>query len=189
VSVFSQNSATWKVASGVLAVTSTVLSALTRQVRSGEIAQLHALATRSWVELIQKIEVALHEPDIENLWDKVRELRTEASAILQSQPEPSLMVVSYFNKRFQSVPFALHPELAAIAKARAAESLVMYPGVRRSPRVQSTITPLPAPSASRYAGLGLSLGGRLGLVDPEETLIENPVAREPSNGSMTSVAR
>lgn len=121
VSIMTAHDPRWVIAQGVLAVSSTILSALSRHMKAGEESLLHAAVVKQYNELVLDIEKIMLTETIST--EIVNEMHTQLKKIYTSQPDPSMVVVSMFNKKFISVPYVLHPELESIAKSRAQDSI------------------------------------------------------------------
>lgn len=101
VTIFSTTSHVWRVTTGVLAVLSTILSSLQRQLAAGERGQLHASAVRSYQMLVRDINMHLSfNMDDQEKIDFIREVKSEMDKIFTIQPDPSILALKFFQKRY-----------------------------------------------------------------------------------------
>jgi len=91
----------WKTVNGILAITSTMLSTLTRQLGAGEKAQLHCTIARQYQILIRNINTYMYsttrlETNKSNI---IHSLKTDMDRLLEISPNPSYLVTWRIQKR------------------------------------------------------------------------------------------
>ncbi len=106
VSLFTTSTGPWKTAGGALALTSTILTGVTKHIGAAEKSQLHCLVVREYQRLIQDINIYLHTP-VDNPMAIIQALRNDIEKIIGLQPDPSVWVLYRFDKvhrkRFESM--------------------------------------------------------------------------------------
>lgn len=118
VSIFSTLQPQWRMASGAMAICSTVLTGLSRQLAPGERAQLHASVTKQYQSVVRNINTKLLlEPVEEERQHFIDHTKSEIDRLLSLQPEPSLWIIRRFENKYQDrVEKALYPEFAHLEK-------------------------------------------------------------------------
>lgn len=110
VSLFSVTKTWWNIVSGVLAIISTILSSVDRQIGAGERAQLHCSMVRQYQSAIHNINQALLDPS-EDKYNIMSHVKSEVDRLLSTQPDPSIFVIRHFEKKYhRHVEVALYPE-------------------------------------------------------------------------------
>jgi hypothetical protein len=102
ISLFSTNTeGPWKTAKGILAITSTIFSTLTRQLGSGEKAQLHCTVARQYQILIRNINthLCLTSSLDSNKSIIIQNVKSEMDRLLEISPNPSYLVTWRMQKR------------------------------------------------------------------------------------------
>lgn len=118
VSIFSTNCGPTRVASGILAIVSTILSSLTKQIGAGERAQQHCFVVKEYHSLIRNIDVNMMlerslEPNDRELF--IREVQNEIDRLYMVQPEPSWFAIRQFEKRYRNIDTLFFPEIERYA--------------------------------------------------------------------------
>ena len=106
VSIFSAEDTTpWKVIIGVLAIFSTFLTSLNRQIGAAEKSQEHKITSRAFQCLLRNMNMTLallpeQRPHSDYY---LRHVKHEIDRISDSQLDPPLLVVRMFNKKYESL--------------------------------------------------------------------------------------
>lgn len=115
ITIFSSTEPKWKTASGVMAVISTILSSIGKQMGAGERAQLHCSVVRQYQALIRDINTNLLMPDMSDD-EKVLFIRTtkaEIDKLFSIQPDASIFVIRNFEKKYHKhIEMVLYPEFS-----------------------------------------------------------------------------
>jgi hypothetical protein len=117
VSLFSTDCGKTKVAAGVLAIVSTILSSLTKQISAGERAQQHCFVVKEYHSLIRNIDVTM-TLDKRDPYEKekfIRDVQLELDRLYMVQPEPSWLAIRWFEKRYKNIEVAFFPEIERYA--------------------------------------------------------------------------
>lgn len=119
VSIFSTEDPKWKLASGILALTTTVLSALSRQLGASERAHLHASVAKQYQGLIRDVNMKLLMPcQQEDRSQFIITVKNEIDKLFSIQPEPSIHVMRQFERKYHKhIEMALYPEFANMEQA------------------------------------------------------------------------
>lgn len=117
VSLFSSHDEKSRIAAGVLAVLSTVLSSLTKQLSAGERAQQHCSLVKEYHAVIRNIEVTLAVEDDEfELEAFIRSIQEEINRLYILQPEPSWLATKRFERKFRCAEHSImFPEIVKYA--------------------------------------------------------------------------
>lgn len=100
--IFSSTNADWQIASGLMAVGSTVMASLMRQFRFAETAEQHAIAVQQYKIILNDIQFHLHMRKTEQERAQImEEISRTMDRIFEMQPEPSFLVVRYFERKFK----------------------------------------------------------------------------------------
>lgn len=104
ITIFSTSNTYWKITSGALAIASTILSSLSKQLGAGERAQLHCTMVRHYNSLINDLNIFTHSPcmssaDKKNTMERIRQ---HMNKLFDMQPEPSSWAVRNFEKRYKT---------------------------------------------------------------------------------------
>lgn len=102
VSLFATNAGAWKIAGGVIALASTVLTGLSKHVGAAEKAQLHCLAVREYQRLIHDINMYMHSPLGQNPNEIIQALRKDMDRVIGLQPDPSLWMMQRFHNVYRT---------------------------------------------------------------------------------------
>lgn len=105
ISIFSTSNEAWRVTAGAMAICSTVLTGLSRQLGPGERAQLHASVTKQYHSIVRDINMK-QLMDIVVYEEKQRFIehtKNEIDRLLSLQPEPSMWVVRCFEKKYKAL--------------------------------------------------------------------------------------
>lgn len=103
VSIFSMTSDTWRIASGILAITGTIISSFQKYISAAEKSQMHISTVRQYQVLIRDINIHLSIPmDDVNKVSFVQDVKLEMDNIFTNQPDPSLIAIKYFQSRFKT---------------------------------------------------------------------------------------
>lgn len=102
VTIFSTSNYYWKIATGALAITSTILSTLSKHLSSGERAHAHCSMVKEYMTLLQDLNISVHSTtEVEERKKIIAHVRDKLHYLYDSQPEPSTYAVSLFEKRFK----------------------------------------------------------------------------------------
>lgn len=103
ITIFSTSNAYWKITSGALAIASTVLSSLSKQLGAGEKAQLHCTMVRHYNSLINDLNIFTHSPNMTSADKKntMERIRQHMNKLFDMQPEPSSWAIRDFEKRYK----------------------------------------------------------------------------------------
>jgi hypothetical protein len=131
-----------KIGSGIMAITSTILSSLVRQMSCTEQAQQHCFVVKEYHSIIRKINTNMALDNI-NKDVFIREMQSELDRLYLVQPEPSWFAVRQFENRFQDLDSMLYPEIERYAAG-----------------VTGRVSKLNSPTSINYnnAGVGASVG-------------------------------
>lgn len=118
VSIFSTDSPSAKLASGILAITSTALSSVSKQLSPGERAQQHCFVVKEYHSLIRSIDVNTsldkHDPREREIF--IRDVQAELDRLYLVQPEPSFLATRIFERKYaRNIESALYPEIEKFA--------------------------------------------------------------------------
>lgn len=121
ISLFSTSSPSWKIASGVMAITSTFLTTLSKQLGIPERAQVHCTVVRQYHSLIQDINIyiasSVHSLTVSEFIQKTKIMMDK---LMDMQPVPSLWIVQRYEHKFkQSLEDLLFPEFEKNVTQRA----------------------------------------------------------------------
>lgn len=108
--LFSSNNSIIKYMVGVFALTSGVLTAITRQMKPGELHQQHAMTSRRYHNLIRNIDTCLSltvnlRPS-PNMF--IEKLGIEIDTLATSQLDPPLIVLKRFEKKYGTIDRMLY---------------------------------------------------------------------------------
>lgn len=138
VSIFSTSSPYWRITTGALAITSTVLTAVAKQFGAGERAQLHCAMVRQYNSLIHELNTVIHihnmSPDEKRtMIDRVRQ---QLNKLFDMQPEPSYYATHAYENRYKKkIEEALFEDFETAAMQNAA-----YVEMRLSRTKPSSVT-------------------------------------------------
>lgn len=114
VSLFSTSDASWRIASGVMAICSTILTGLSRQMSPGEKAQLHSSITNQYQTIIRNINMKMMldvTSDEKQRW--IDQVKNDIDRLISIQPQPSIIVIRQFEKKYHSqIENIMYPEFA-----------------------------------------------------------------------------
>ena len=131
VTIFSTDSYTWKISTGVLAVLSTILSSLQKQLAAGERAQVHVAAVRQYQILVRDINIHLSfSMGQQEKIDFIREVKSEMDKIFTIQPEASMFAIKFFQNRYHTrIEDALFDdfEKMVLGNAEVVERMTRFP--------------------------------------------------------------
>jgi hypothetical protein len=120
VSILSTNSQYWRITTGALAIASTILTSISKQLGAGERAQLHCAMVRQYNSLIQDLNMIIHlnAADKKSIMDRVRQ---HMNRLFDMQPEPSYFAISSYETRYKKkLEEALFEDFEAAALQHAA---------------------------------------------------------------------
>lgn len=120
ITIFSTTSPLWRVATGGLAIASTILTSLSKQLGAGERAQLHCAMVRQYNSLIQELNTYIHASSSrgDHQMDRIRQ---QMNKLFEMQPEPSYFAINTYEKRYKrNIEEALFDELETVAMQNAA---------------------------------------------------------------------
>lgn len=117
ITIFSSQNTQWKTASGVMAVISTILSSIAKQLGAGERTQMHCSVVRQYQTLIRDINTSLLMPpdthDEKMLF--IKTTKSEIDKIFSIQPDASRLVIRNFEKKYHKhIEMVLYPEFSNI---------------------------------------------------------------------------
>lgn len=141
VSILSTSSHGWRISSGVMAIVSTILSSIARQLGAGEKAQLHATVAKQYQAIIRQINMNLL---LEKLSDEERirfieTITTDIDKVFSIQPEAANQVVKEFETKYnRHLEMVLYPEFNQIEGA--ALKNVQWMSTRMTNHVTNRIT-------------------------------------------------
>lgn len=122
ISIFSTSSEYWRITSGALAIASTVLTSLSKQLGAGEKAQLHCAMVRQYTSLIQELTMFIHinNPDPEHRRAFMERIRQQINKLVDMQPEPNYFAVRLYEGRYKKrIEEALFDDLETAAMQNA----------------------------------------------------------------------
>lgn len=102
ITIFSTSNTYWKVTTGALAITSTLLSSLSKHLSSGERSHVHCNAVKDYMSLLQELNVSI--PTASSIEEKrkiLERVRDSLNKLYDSQPEPSRFAVATFESRYK----------------------------------------------------------------------------------------
>jgi hypothetical protein len=104
VTIFSTSSAHGKIATGVMAIVSTILSSLSKHIGAAEKSQIHCSVVKQYQTLIQELNIFLHSsvPDQDSQHKFVQYIKTELDKLYDMQPEPSMFAVMQFERSYKT---------------------------------------------------------------------------------------
>lgn len=102
VTIFSTSNTYWKVTTGALAITSTLLSSLSKHLSSGERSHVHCGVVKEYMSLLQELNISIPTArDINEKRKIVGRVRDQLNKLYDSQPEPSRFAVATFEQRYK----------------------------------------------------------------------------------------
>lgn len=112
VTIFSTSNVYWKLTTGALAITSTLLSSLSKHLSSGERAHVHCVVVKEYMSLLQELNISIPTArDIDEKRKIVVHVRDQLNKLFDSQPEPSRFAVATFEQRYkQHIEAALYDD-------------------------------------------------------------------------------
>lgn len=118
VTVFTTTSHAWRIVSGVLSMCSTILTAIAKQLGAGERAQLHAATVKKYQRIMRRIAMLLvNDVPLDKAEAIINEIHLELENIVTSQPDPSMVAVHDFKRRFGvDVHRMLYPDILRAAR-------------------------------------------------------------------------
>lgn len=117
VSIFSTTCGKTRIVSGILAIVSTILSSLTKQVGAGERAQQHCFVVKEYSSLVREININtfLEKREIDREMF-IRDVQLELDRLYMVQPEPSWLAVRKFELKYNAdIDSLLFPEIERYA--------------------------------------------------------------------------
>lgn len=121
ISLFSTSSPTWKIASGVMAISSTFLTTLSKQLGIAERAQLHCTVVKQYHSLIQDMNIFMGSSIRgQTTAEFIKKTKIMMDKLMDMQPVPSLWIVKKYERTFkQSLEQLLFPEFEKLVTERA----------------------------------------------------------------------
>lgn len=115
VTIFSTTSQAWKIATGIMSITSTILTAISKQV-VGERVQHHVTSVRQYHGIIRRIRMySIEEPSEQECSQILSQLHLELEKIISVQHDPSYFAVRYFQNKYNvAIESLLHPCLTKL---------------------------------------------------------------------------
>lgn len=112
ISIFSTTNRSWRISSGVLAVATTILSAISRQLGAGEKAQMHATVARQYYGLIRLINMkSLMKLSANERTQFLLSTHSEIDKLFAIQPTPALHTIWEYERKYRAhIDLALSPE-------------------------------------------------------------------------------
>jgi hypothetical protein len=114
IAIFSSSSTEWRIVKGVLAISSTILTSLSKHVCAGEKSQLHCNVVRQYMALIQELNIFLHTSNNNTHEANIKfvdHMREQLNKLYDLQPKANSIVVARFEKKYKkSMEEALYSE-------------------------------------------------------------------------------
>lgn len=104
VSIFSTSSQYWRITTGALAIASTILTSVSKQLGAGERAQLHCAMVRQYNSLIQDLNMIIHMNQSVDAAEKkvlIERVRQHLNRLFDMQPEPSYFAITSYENRYK----------------------------------------------------------------------------------------
>lgn len=121
ITIFSTSNPVWKITTGMLAISSTVLSSLAKNLSPGERAHLHCNVVREYMSLLQDLNTVHTTTDVEEKKKVVVGVRAQLHKLFDIQPEPSKYAVIQFEKKYKkNIQDALYEDFETITVRNAA---------------------------------------------------------------------
>lgn len=104
VAIFSTSHDYWRITTGALAITSTILASMSKHFGAGERSQMHCSMVRHYNSLIQEIDMVLHLKDIseEEKHATMDRVRQQLNKLFDMQPEPSMFAVRQYENQYKT---------------------------------------------------------------------------------------
>lgn len=102
ITIFSTSNQYWKIATGLMAITSTILSSLAKHTSPGERAHLHCSVVREYMSILQELNINLNTTtDIVEKKRIIDNVRLQLHKLFDTQPQPSKYAVSQFERKYK----------------------------------------------------------------------------------------